>query len=71
MAQALSQPALLERPVREIMDHPLPVVDAALPYDRLAPLLTRESPAALVRKGSELIGIVSRFDVLEQMIGTR
>jgi cystathionine beta-synthase len=71
MAQALSQPALLERPVREIMDDPLPVVDAALPSDRLAPLLTRESPAALVRKGSELIGIVSRFDVLEQLIGTR
>ena len=71
MAQALSQPALLERPVREIMDRPLPVVDATLPSDRLAPLLTRESPAALVRKGSELIGIVSRFDVLEQMIGAR
>ena len=36
-----------------------------------APMLTRESPAALVRKDGKLIGIVSRYDVLQQLIGTR
>ena len=33
-------------------------------------MLTRESPAALVRKDGKLIGIVSRYDVLQQLIGT-
>jgi predicted transcriptional regulator len=53
------------------MDQPFPVVDALTPTDRLGPMLTRESPAALVQKDGKLIGIVSRYDVLQQMIGTR
>jgi cystathionine beta-synthase len=71
MTRALDQPSLLDRPVREVMEPPFPVVDAQLPTDRLAPLLTRESPAALVQKDGRLIGIVSRYDVLQQLIGTR
>jgi predicted transcriptional regulator len=42
-----------------------------MPSDRLAPMLTRESPAALVEQGGKLVGIVSRADLLEQLIGTR
>jgi cystathionine beta-synthase len=71
MTRALGQPSLLDRPVREVMDPPLPVVDAQLPTERLAPILTRESPAALVQKDGKLVGIVSRYDVLQQLIGTR
>jgi cystathionine beta-synthase len=71
MARALEQPTLLDRPVREAMDSPFPVVDAAFPADRLAPMLTRENPATLVQKEGKLIGIVSRYDLLQQLIGTR
>jgi cystathionine beta-synthase len=71
MTRALSQPALLDRPVREVMEAPFPEVDAATPSDRVGVMLTRESPAALVRKDGKLIGIVSRYDVLQQLIGTR
>ena len=71
MTKALTQPALLDRPVREVMDAPFAVVDALTPTERLGPILTRESPAALVQKNGELIGIVSRYDVLQQLIGTR
>ena len=71
MQQALTQPSLLDRPVREAMSDPLPVVDASLTTDRLAPLLTRDSPAALVQEGAALVGIVSRADLLDQLIGTR
>jgi uncharacterized membrane protein len=46
-------------------------VDASLTTDRLAVLLTRDSPAALVQEGSRLVGIVSRADLLDQLIGTR
>jgi cystathionine beta-synthase len=71
MARALAQPALLERPVSEVMDPPFPEVDAGTAVDRVGAMLTRESPAALVRRGGELVGIVSRYDVLQQLIGTR
>ena len=71
MTKALAQPALLERPVREVMDEPFPVIEADYPADHLAPMLTRESPAALVQKDGKLIGIISRYDVLQQLIGSR
>jgi cystathionine beta-synthase len=71
MTRALNQPALLDRPVREVMDSPFPVVDASFPTDRLAPMLTRENPATLVLQDGKLIGIVSRYDLLQQLIGTR
>ncbi|MDX2208097.1 MAG: pyridoxal-phosphate dependent enzyme [Gemmatimonadales bacterium] len=69
MQSALEQPALLDRPVREVMDAPLPEVEASWAVERLAALLTRETPAALVRDGGRLAGIVSRYDVLQIMIG--
>jgi cystathionine beta-synthase len=71
MTRALAQPSLLDRPVREVMEAPFPVVEHTFPTDRLAPMLTRDTPAALVRKDGRLIGIVSRYDVLQQLIGTR
>lgn len=69
MTQALEQPALLDRPVREVMEAAYPEVPMSLPVDRLAAMLTRESPAALVRDGGALVGIVTRYDVLQVMIG--
>lgn len=69
MTRALDQPTLLDRPVREVMEAAFPVVDAAVSTDRLAAMLTRESPAALVRQDGALIGIVSRSDVLQMMLG--
>ena len=39
--------------------------------DRVGAMLTRESPAALVRREGKLVGIVSRYDVLQQLIGGR
>ncbi len=71
MTRALAQPALLDRPVREVMESPFPEVDASATADRVGAMLTRESPATLVRKDGKLIGIVSRYDVLQQLIGTR
>jgi cystathionine beta-synthase len=71
MTRALAQPTLLDRPVREVMEPAFPVVEAQCLTERLGPLLTRESPAALVQKDGKLIGIVSRYDVLQQLIGSR
>jgi cystathionine beta-synthase len=71
MAQALENAKLLDRPVSEIMGPPCPVVDAHLPLERLTALLSREQPAALVRREGKLVGIVTRYDVLRQVAGIR
>ena len=69
MTIALEQPALLDRSVREVMEAPFPTVATTLTVDHLAQLLTRETPAALVTDGGTVVGIVSRYDVLQLMIG--
>ncbi len=71
MARAIAQPAVLERQVREVMEEPYPVVDGDLPFERLAELLSRETPAVLVTKQGALIGIITRYDVLHYMAGIR
>jgi len=71
MTRSLEDHSVLDRPVRDVMDDPLPVVGSNTPSDRLAPMLTRESPAALVEQDGALIGIVSRYDLLQQLIGGR
>jgi len=71
MARAIAQPVVLEQPVRDIMEQPYPVVDADSPLDRVSELLSRETPAVLVRRQGKLAGIVSRYDVLHHMAGIR
>jgi cystathionine beta-synthase len=71
IARALEDAQLLERSVEEVMQPPFPVVDAALPVQRLTALLSRETQAALVRKEGRLVGIVTRYDVLRQVAGIR
>ena len=71
MARTLENGTLLESPVSEVMGAPYPVVDAMLPLERLTTLLSRESPAVLVRRGGKLVGIVTRYDVLRHVSGIR
>jgi len=71
MARALEDPATLDRPVREVMDPPFPVVDPDYPVERLGALLSRQTPAALVRREGRLAGIITRYDLLHQLAGIR
>jgi cystathionine beta-synthase len=71
MARALGEAKLLEGPVSDVMQSPFPVVDPSTPLDRLTRLLSRETPAALVRRDGTLVGIVTRHDVLRQVAGIR
>ena len=48
MAQAIAQPSLLDRPVREVMESP--PVESAMAADRLAQMLTRETPRRWCRR---------------------
>ena len=69
MAQAVAEPGSLTRAIREVMEDPFPVVDAETPLDHLASLLSRDNPAALVRRDGGLSGIVTRYDVLHKVAG--
>jgi len=69
MARVLEDGKLLDRPVSEVMAAPFPVVDADVPLDRLVALLSKETPAALVRDAGRLVGIVNRYDVLREVAG--
>jgi cystathionine beta-synthase len=71
MARALEDGSILDHPVRELMDPPYPVVDADWPLDRMSALLSRETPAALVRRNGQLTGIITRYDLLHQLAGIR
>ncbi len=71
MARALEETTTLDRAVQDVMDPPFPVVDADLPVERLTTLLSRETPAALVRRDGKIAGIVTRYDVLHQLAGIR
>jgi cystathionine beta-synthase len=71
MGRALEDSGVLDRPVADVMDPPFPVVDDDYPADRLGALLSRATPAALVRRGGRIAGIVTRYDLLHQLAGIR
>jgi cystathionine beta-synthase len=71
MARALGEPKVLDSPVREVMDPPFPVVDSESPIAQMATLLSRTTPAALVRRDGSVVGIVTRYDLLHQLAGIR
>jgi len=71
MARAIGAPGSLDRPVREQMEAPYPVVDPEVPLERISATLSRETPAVLVEDRGTLCGIVTRYDVLHHMQGVR
>jgi cystathionine beta-synthase len=71
MARAIGQPKILDSAVGDVMDAPFPVVDDHAPVALLATLLSRTTPAALVRRDGKVVGIVTRYDLLHQLAGIR
>jgi len=71
MARAIGQHKILDSPVRDVMDPPFPVVDSHSPVGLLTTLLSRTTPAALVRRDGKVVGIVTRYDLLHQLAGIR
>jgi cystathionine beta-synthase len=71
MARVLVNPAVLDEAVQELMDPPLPVIDAHAPLEAVTRLLNRQNPAVLVRRNGALSGIITRFDVLRYLTGQR
>ncbi|MEY3282710.1 MAG: hypothetical protein RIR86_723, partial [Acidobacteriota bacterium] len=64
MAQILDDRAILEEPVTRIMEDPFPVINESVEIARAKQFL-KESPAILVEEYGRIIGIVTRYDVLD------
>ncbi len=67
MARIIDDPTLLDRPTETVMGPPFPVLDAEVESARLKPLLAGDSAACLVRDGEEIIGIVTRYDIVSAL----
>ncbi|MDQ3082745.1 MAG: pyridoxal-phosphate dependent enzyme [Gemmatimonadota bacterium] len=65
--KTLANPKLLDASVADVMDSPFPVVDANQPVDKIIKLLSKSTPAVLVRDEGRL-GIVTRSDMLHFMM---
>jgi cystathionine beta-synthase len=67
MSHVIEDPTILDRAVDELMDAALPVVDTSASMSGIGRLLTRQTPAVLVRKDGDFVGIITRYDVVRQL----
>jgi len=62
--RGLESTRFLDATVGEVMDEPFPVVDGDESVDHVAKQLSRANPAVLVSDDDEVVGIVTRSDML-------
>jgi cystathionine beta-synthase len=63
--RAYKDPSVLDRTVGEVMDEPIPMVDARDTVDEAMGLMTTTSSAVLVCEGPKPVGVLTRADVLD------
>jgi cystathionine beta-synthase len=66
---ALADPGALEKPIEPLMSDPLPMVASDDPVDRVTKLLAARNPAVLVKDDGAVVGILTRFDMLQFIAG--
>ncbi|HYM81782.1 MAG TPA: cystathionine beta-synthase [Candidatus Limnocylindria bacterium] len=69
LKSVLADSAALDQPVASRMDEPLPVVGSDEPVDRVTRLLASRNAAVLVRENGAVVGILTRFDMLQFIAG--
>jgi cystathionine beta-synthase len=65
VTRGLESSRFLDATVGEVMDEAFPIIDASQPVDSVSKMLSRQTPAVLVRDGAQVAGIVTRSDVLQ------
>jgi cystathionine beta-synthase len=63
--RAYRDPAVVERTVGEVMDRPLPTIDATASLDDAFELLSAGAPAVVATAGDRPAGVVTKLDLLE------
>ncbi len=67
LERAYRDPAVVERTVGEIMDRPLPTIDAAASLDDAFQLLSEGAPAVVAVAQDRPAGVVTKLDLLEYL----
>ncbi|MEJ7811213.1 MAG: pyridoxal-phosphate dependent enzyme [Gemmatimonadaceae bacterium] len=67
-AKSLENTKLLDATVSDVMEPPFPIVDGVQSVDSIVKLLSKASPAVLVRTNGKVGGIVTRSDVLSYVM---
>jgi cystathionine beta-synthase len=65
--RAFRDPSIVERTVGEVMDGPLPLVDASATLDEAFTLLSGASTALIAVRGEQPAGIITKLDLLEYL----
>jgi cystathionine beta-synthase len=65
--RAFRDPSIVQRTVGEVMDAPLPLVDASATLDEAFTLLSGGSPALVAVRGEQPAGVVTKLDLLEYL----
>jgi predicted transcriptional regulator len=69
LLRALADPALRRGRVKDVLERAYPTVDERFPADLVAPILAHY-PAVLVAARGELVGIVTKADLIRGLRGT-
>ena len=69
LKRVLENAAVLDQPVATLMGDPLPVVNSDEPLETVTRLMAARNPAVLVREHGDVIGILTRFDMLQFIAG--
>ena len=65
--RAFRDPTIVERTIGEVMDGPLPLVDASATLDEAFGLLNDGAPAVVAGRGETPAGVVTKLDLLEYL----
>jgi cystathionine beta-synthase len=65
--RAYRDPSVVERTVGEVMDRPLPVIDAAATLDEAFGHLSGDASAVIAAHDSRPLGVVTKLDLLEYL----
>ena len=67
LERAYRQPEVVERTVGEVMDRPLPTIEAAASVDEAFDLLNTGAPAVVAVSGDQPTGVLTKLDLLEYL----
>ncbi|HEX5014298.1 MAG TPA: cystathionine beta-synthase [Candidatus Limnocylindrales bacterium] len=67
LERAFRDPSVVERTVGEVMDAPLPLMDASASLDDAFALLSGGAPALVAIRGERPAGVVTKLDLLEYL----
>ena len=69
MARVIEDPEILDASVADFMADPFPEIEPDTALDAVGRLLTRRTPAVVVRENGALTGIITRYDMVRQLTG--